>query len=160
MTMTTGNYTPIDDLVKKSTKEEYLVNAGPTKEAASVSTRKRRESSTRKASREGQKELEIHEVAEHEPAKEVKGFVKHRKEAIDVPPDLKSMGVSASAPTQFTTHTSIKLPISDDKVLQGLHAPITSSLRWLAELCLYILKKAHLTLKNVRGRVRRVVKTQ
>ena len=47
-------------------------------------------------------------------------------------------------------------PLSDEKIVTGLHAPVTSSLRWLATLAEYLLKMMHVQLKVVSGRVIRV----
>ncbi|OGK19906.1 hypothetical protein A3C23_04360 [Candidatus Roizmanbacteria bacterium RIFCSPHIGHO2_02_FULL_37_13b] len=98
-----------------------------------------------------------HEVVEHQPEKELKPFIKTRSETIDLPPDLKQIGVTSVASSKFPNYKQVKLPISDEKVYRGLHSPITSSLRWLAELCFFILKQAHLKIKNIHGKVVRVI---
>lgn len=105
------------------------------------------------------KDIEIHEVIEHEPSSEagVSQHVKPRAETVDVPKEAKEVGVISSGTPSFTTTKPVSLPISDDKVLWGLHAPITSSLRWLAQFCLYLLKSAHMTLKEVHGHAKRIV---
>lgn len=102
---------------------------------------------------------EIEEVTEHKPEQEVEKFVNPRSETIELPPDLKKLGAQSTGTTQFSTYQNIKLPISDDKIIAGLHAPINSSLRWLATLAKYILACAHLGLKIVHGKVIRVVKS-
>ncbi|MBI4067014.1 hypothetical protein HY407_01420 [Candidatus Gottesmanbacteria bacterium] len=89
---------------------------------------------------------------------EKSGVVRH-PERVEIPPDLAKMGVShagstvpaASVPTQ-----TIVLPVSDDQVFMGLHQPIISALRWLAEWSLKHLKAAHYTLKKVHGKIMRV----
>ena len=79
--------------------------------------------------------------------------VKTFSDSIELPPDVKKMGVVAQGPTQpMTTTATIKLPLSDDQVLVGLHANIMSSLRWMAQWCIRQLKKAHLHLKEVGGK--------
>ena len=105
-----------------------------------------------------EKRTVIHEVVEHEPDKEVQPFLDHRKETVTVTDDLKKMGVNVSIqePVFKSEVPVIELPISDEKIENGLHAKITSSLRWLAEFCLYRLRQAHLTLKKIHGRVFRV----
>ncbi len=102
------------------------------------------------------KEIIIEEKVELEPAKEVKSYLKVRKETIKLPPDLKKIGVQAVSTPQFSQSQSIKLPLSDEKIIAGLHAPVTSSLRWLATLALYLLQMAHLQLKVVHGKIVRV----
>lgn len=104
------------------------------------------------------KEPEIKEVVEHELEKEVAPFIKKRAETIKLPPDLKKLGLQTSSTSQFSSLPTVNLPISDDKVISGLHAPITSSLRWLATLAIYILRQAHLGLKVIHGHVVRVFK--
>lgn len=98
----------------------------------------------------------IHEIVEHKAPLEVKDYVEVRKDTIEVPPDLKKIGVVSTGTTQFPAYQSIVLPMSDEKVEAGLHAPITSSIRWFAELCLFILKQAHLTLKKIHGKIIRI----
>ncbi|MBI2611367.1 hypothetical protein HYW54_01310 [Candidatus Gottesmanbacteria bacterium] len=97
---------------------------------------------------------------ELQPSKEVKGVgVYAHEEAVKVPPDLQRMGVSPSGPSTPVTTTgqaAIVLPISDQQVVSGLHAQVYSALRWLAEWCIRKLKKAHLTLKVIHGKIMRV----
>lgn len=102
---------------------------------------------------------QLQEVTEHEPQhEEVKQHVQVRAETIELPPDLKKMGLQPVNQTQFPTYQNVKLPISDDKVISGQKAPVTSSLRWLSTLALYMLKMAHIQLKTIHGKVVRVVK--
>lgn len=100
--------------------------------------------------------VEIHEVVEHQPEPEVQPYVEPRPEKVQVPQDLQDVGVESTGSTQFPSYNSIKLPISDDRVLQGLHRPISSSLRWLAEFCLHLLKKAHIRLRMAHGKAVRM----
>lgn len=133
------NYTPIDDLVKKHHQKTEPVSK--PKEAEPVPYAK---------------EIELKEVVEHKAEEEVRPYVQPRAETIVLPPDLKKMGLQATTTTQFPTYQNIKLPISDDKVVVALHAPITSSIRWLATLAVYILKQAHLSLRVIHGKVVRI----
>lgn len=132
------NYTPIDNLLKN-----------PADAVSSVSTHKEAEPQ----STDAKNHIEIHEVVEHHPETEVVPYVSHRKEVIEVPPDLQKMGVAASGTPTFSRLQTVKIPLGDDKVLKGLHAPITSSFRWLAELCVYLLKNAHITIKQIHGKI-------
>lgn len=135
------NFTPIDDLIKKyksqpvsRPKEVEPIVAQP--EAG-----------------------EIKEVVEHEiKDEEVKPFVSPRTETIKLPPDLKKLGLQPVTTTKFPSYQNIKLPISDEKIIIGLHKPVTDSLRWLATLAVYLLKMAHLQLKVVHGKVVRVIR--
>lgn len=134
-----NNYTVIDDLIKKQPKQQVSkpIEVEPIPQAKETE--------------------EIREVIEHQPEKEVRPYVSSRHETIELPPDLKSLGVQSTTTTNFPAYQNVKLPISDDKVLVGLNAPISSSFRWLATLALYILRMAHLSLKKVHGHVVRVL---
>lgn len=102
--------------------------------------------------------FEIKELVEDKPEEEVKPFVSPRSETIELPPDLKNLGLQSVTTAKFSAYKNIKLPISDEKIIVGQKAPITSSLRWLSTLALYILGQAHLGLKVVRGHVIRVLR--
>lgn len=88
---------------------------------------------------------------------EVKEYVEERQENVQVPSDLQQSGVEPVQSTQFPAYQAVKLPITDEQVMAGLHQPKNSSFRWLAELAMYLLKKAHITLKTVHGHVVRVM---
>ena len=105
----------------------------------------------------GSKEV-IREVGkEIEPPKEVEETgVKLKKEEIKLPPPIEKLGVKPSAPAVPPPSSTVTLPLTDDQVMQGLASPIVSSLRWLAEFCLRQLKKAHISLKKVHGKIVRV----
>jgi hypothetical protein len=68
------------------------------------------------------------------------------------------MGLQPVPTSHFSYYQTVNLPLADDKILPALHQPITSSLRWLATLAFYILKKAHLTLRVVGGKTIRIFK--
>jgi len=79
------------------------------------------------------------------------------RESIEMPPDMQKMqsqipagGAQAQPASQSVT---ISLPIDDQKVVAGARENPAKSLRWLAEWCLLQLKKAHLTLKTVAGKI-------
>jgi len=104
------------------------------------------------------KEIEYQETVELEPSPEVTSYIQKGAETIKLPPDLKKMGIQTSSTSQTTGYQNIKIPISDDKVVVGMKAPITSSLRWLATFALYLLHQAHLSLKVVHGHAVRIFK--
>lgn len=80
--------------------------------------------------------------------------VQKKSETIDLPPDIRQMGVEAVGPTQpHGGGTTVKLPLDDTQIVQGLHAQILNSLRWLAEWCIRQLKKAHFHLRVISGQV-------
>lgn len=132
----TKNFTPIDYLLEKNK------NFSLPKESEPIAAEK----------------FEIKEVVEHEPDEEIEKFISPRAETIKLPPDLKRLGLQAVSTSKFPGYKNIKLPLSDEKIIVGQKAPITSSLRWLATLALYILSQAHLGLKVIHGRVIRVLK--
>ncbi|MBI2029482.1 hypothetical protein HYT02_03640 [Candidatus Gottesmanbacteria bacterium] len=83
--------------------------------------------------------------------------VKARQEEIRVDVELQNMGVNATGTsTPMPVNPTIVLPIPDSEVEKGLHQKIFLSIRWLAEWCMFQLKRAHLTLKVIHGRVRRI----
>lgn len=130
--MAANNHTPIHDMVQKH-------QASSSKEAEPL----------------GSAEVpSFQEVVEHhEVAPDVAPYVKVTKETIKLPTDLKDAGVESVSHPKFTTHQSVHIPLTDEKIEEGLHKPVTSSFRWLAELCLYMLRKAHIALKVVHGKV-------
>lgn len=137
--MADKNYTPIDKLVKKY-KDTDRVSL--PKEAEPISAEK----------------FEIKEVVEHKPEEEIGPYISPRAETIELPQDLRKLGLQPVQSTKFPGYKNIKLPLSDEKIIVGQKAPITSSLRWLATLALYILGQAHLGLKVIHGHVIRVLK--
>jgi hypothetical protein len=137
-----NNFTAITDLIKK-----YKINQS----VGSVSHSKEAEP--------GADFSQIKEVVEHEPEVDVEKFVTPRAESIELPPDLQKLGLQQASTTQFPSLQNVKLPMSDEKVVVGLHAPVTSSVRWLATFAIYLLARAHLGLKIVGGKVVRVMKT-
>ena len=135
------NFTAIDDLVKKNKIGDEAISL--SKEAEPI----------------GAEKFEIKEMVEHKAEEEVRPYISPRQDTIELPPDLKKMGLQPTSTTQFSSYQNIKLPISDEKVLVGLHAPVTSSIRWLATLAVYLLARVHLGLKVVHGKVIRVLRS-
>lgn len=141
--MVTKNFTPVDDELKKKQNGQYVS--------------KPKESEPTLGAPE---DYDVKEVVEHEVTdEEIKSHVTIHPETIELPPDLKKLGVQSTQTTSFPTFQNVKTPLADDKVLTGLHAPITSSLRWLATFAWYLLQKAHVTLRLVHGKVMRVFKS-
>lgn len=96
---------------------------------------------------------EVSQELKLSPELEQAGVV-NRSDTIELPPDIRKMGVTASGPSQpVGIATSVTLPLSDDQIVVGLHAQIVSSIRWLAEWCVKRLKKAHVHLKQLGGKV-------
>lgn len=82
-------------------------------------------------------------------------------DTITLPPDLKSIGIETNNENELfqATLNKIKLPISDEKIMEDLQAPPSESKRWFATILLYILERAHMTLKKIGKKVVRVFKT-
>lgn len=80
-----------------------------------------------------------------------------QKEEIELPPPLPEMGVSQVGAGVPVSTPTVSLPLTDDKIAGGLSASIWASIRWLATWCLRQLKKAHMKLKKVHGRIIRVI---
>lgn len=81
------------------------------------------------------------------------------KDTIELPPDIKKLGVTpmgSSVPVTTITLPQVVLPISDQTVVAGLHGQLLSSLRWLAVWCVRRLKRAHIVLKQIHGKIIRV----
>lgn len=101
----------------------------------------------------------IREVVEAEPPTEIAPFVQARAETIKLPDDVKKMGVVATNSTPiFKDEQALKLPISDEKIIEGLKQPVSSSFRWFAELMRYLLRQAHLKLMVLKGKEGKVIR--
>jgi len=137
--MPVKNYTTIDNLLNQPKTVSYHPEAEP------IITR--------------QQEINIQEAVEYEPKEESKPTVTFHQETIELTQDLKSAGLQNVDSSKFPSYQSIKLPISDEKIIIGSKAPIYTSFRWFSELAKYILAIHHLILKVVKGKVFRVIKT-
>lgn len=142
--MTSLNYTPIKDLIEKL-------------KSSSVGLPKESEPFAPSETLTPQEYSEIQEVVEHVPDEEVQTHVEVRKDNIELSADLTEAGLQQVSSTQFPSYQNIKLPISDDKIVSGMKAPIHTSLRWLALFATYLLWQAHVKLKVVHGKVVRVL---
>ena len=137
------NYTPIDYLIKpnpisSSQGSERIEHPLPTKPLESAP---------------------LHEVVEHVVEHNIPEYIQEHKDVVELSPDVQSLGVESTGAPKFTTTQPIILPLSDDSIALGLKAPYSSSLRWLSEFCVYLLKRAHMHLKQIHGRIMRVEDT-
>jgi hypothetical protein len=72
---------------------------------------------------------------------------------INLPVNLTQAGVQpAGQNITIGDGSSVKLPLSDDQIIAGLHEKPTSSWRWLAEWCIRKLKKLHIVIKYIQGK--------
>lgn len=141
------NYTPIDHLIKNSSPAPGFHPKGPESEPGSTL--------------HPPEHVQVHEHVEHKVEDpHVQPYVEEKLQNANVPQDLQKSGVKPVEKTgKFARLQNVKIPISDEKVLAGQQAPISSSIRWLSELATYMLKKAHIKLKRIGGKVVRVVST-
>lgn len=140
------NFTPIDGLVKKHNEMKYA--AGSMAKEADIPSRTAELGTSA-------------ENAEHEEiAENVSNYVTPRADTIKLPPDLKKLGLATNDDSQFKAALNrIKLPISDERIMEDLKAPPSESKRWFATILIYLLERAHLTLKRVGTKVVRIFKT-
>jgi hypothetical protein len=125
-------------MAKNYTSVDHLIAPRVSKEAEPVSVSG--EQST------------IHEVVEYEASRDVERFVETRPETIRLTDDQKNLGAQNLPPTKFSTEKPM-VPLTDQKIEEGLKLTEESSFRWLAERCLYLLKKAHVVFKVVKGKL-------
>lgn len=93
----------------------------------------------------------IQEVPEFEVPKEVAGHVSKIQEHIEIPPDLKNIGVTtphSHGKVSDALQKDLNLPLTDDQIGQGRKADIKSSFRWLAEWCFKQLLRAGFDLRK------------
>lgn len=87
---------------------------------------------------------------------EIKEVVEIRQEEIELPPPLPKMGVTQTGADLPIDLPMVKTPLVDEKILSGRKASITDNLRWFAEWCFKQLRKVHIKLKKINGRIVRV----
>ena len=141
------NFTPINDLIQEYNAMKYGAGAA-TKETLPIPA-------VESTPIDEQKEENIE-------SRDVNSYIKPKKdESISLPPDLKKLGVQTpDTDDQFKAALyKIKLPVSDEKIMDDLKASPSESKRWFATLLVYILAQAHLTLKRIGTKVVRVFKT-
>lgn len=100
--------------------------------------------------------IEMHEAVEHEPDAEVSEYIEEQNGPIQISDDLKELGVQPTHVVQYPTQNTIEIPLEDDEIVAGLKKPLDSGFRWLAEVCLYLLRKAHIRLKIAHGKAERI----
>lgn len=109
------------------------------------------------APRERADHVEMHEVVEHQPSGEVSDYVEDAHTPIYVPQDVQALGVQAvQHPVQYPAYDTVKVPLADQNILVGKKMPLSSAYRWLAEWCLYLLKKGHIRLRSAHGKAERI----
>lgn len=134
-----------DDSKNQSSVPSQLISASHSKEGEAISLKSE---SIENLDREIELSSEVKEVG-----------VEKLQGTIELPPDVKKLGVthSGSQTPVATSAVTISLPLSDDQIISGSQAPITSALKWLSVWCLKRLKSLHLALKNIHGKIVRVI---
>lgn len=90
--------------------------------------------------------------------KEVGEFVEEIQDEPEIHPDLKKAGLQAIETSTLDWKYRVHLPISDEKVMDGLEQPPSSGFRWIAEIAIFMLKRGHLALKRIHGKVVRIIR--
>jgi hypothetical protein len=77
---------------------------------------------------------------------------------VEIPKTVQQLGVKPVGHTApVTLAPTVVLPLTDEKIAEGLHQSITSSWRWLAQWCVRRLKELHLA---IRANGKQVVREQ
>lgn len=139
------NYTPISELVKKYNEMKY--GAGSVSKEFDIST-----PSLETDEREDSPEQKI-------ASEEVDQYITPQAQTIKLPPDLKKIGIETEKDNQFEeVLNKIKFPISDERIMEDLKASPSESRRWFATILLYILERAHVTIKKIGSKAVRIFK--
>jgi len=140
-------------LVESFTDINHLVEEA--RDAFDIHSWGRPESEPHPAPREQSTYIEMHEASEHEPDDDVADYIEPRHAPVKVPEDLQKLGVQTTHAVQYPNYREVHVPLSDEKIMQGLKAPFDAGFHWLAELYVYILQKAGIKLEVKHGKVLR-----
>lgn len=161
------NYTPLDEdtlrtlgeaaesLGAVAEQEKKMITVSVSPESPPITIEAKATEDTKPV--ESQPADEQKEAGET-PAAPPTNYIEEKPEDIELPEELKNLGLKAMKQVDFPDFKNVKLPISDEKVMVGSKAPMNTSMRWLAEFAKFLLWRAHITLKTVHGRVIRVIK--
>ena len=153
--MPNQNYTSIQHLLEDGKKPQSAHISGLPEHEPILTSPKPAETST---SPDEQAEVDV--TVEKDPDiedTEVGEYLKTQNTDPEIHPELKKAGLQTIHRDSLDKKHKIELPIPDEEVLEGLHKPINTSWRWLAEIALFMLKQAHLGLKMIHGHVVRVM---
>lgn len=91
------------------------------------------------------------------PKEVVSAGVRMQPTTVPIPPAVAQMGVSPSGPSApVQTAPAVVLPLSDDRIAQGLRQSVADSWRWLSEWCVKRLKQLHIGIRAAGGKFIRV----
>lgn len=101
---------------------------------------------------------EIQEAAKNEQPQQpnVHDYVQIHSQVPTIPADVAAAGVQVAPAVLSAQEPLLELPLADDKIAPALKKPVSSGIRWIAEICVYMLWKAHMKLKTIHGKVMRV----
>jgi hypothetical protein len=103
----------------------------------------------------------LHDATGHEtelPKEVVSAGVQVHPTSISIPSTVAQLGVKPlgqNVPVQ--TVPTVSLPLTDEQIAKGLHENVTHSIRWLAEWCVWKLKRLHIAVRQVHGKLVRSV---
>ena len=143
------NHTPIDHLIDEHKKKADLTSVTITKEGEPIKINTEIKS---------EKPIEDVESSEKKESGELDKYISNEEEDFSLDPELKKAGLQIVDTQSLDPRHHIKLPIPDEKIIEGLDKPVNSSWRWIAEIGKFILRNAHISLKKIHGRVVRVMK--
>ncbi len=144
-----SNHTKIDHLIDENKNQKKPETISYSVESEPISVRS-----------EVKPEATI-DVVETEPNiedKELEKFIKIEKHKIELDPALKKAGLQVIDSSSLDPRHNVKLPITDENIVVGLNKPVSSSWRWLAEIAVFMLRRAHISLKKIHGHIVRVIK--
>lgn len=152
-------HTPIDHLLATSTDDIPVVPpaVAPTstvsygKETAPVSLIPE----AAPAEEAGQEDESQGEVGKESSEKKKNPKIRMPSEPPSIDPDAAKAGLKvAPAAQQFPSLYDVKVPLlTDEEIVKDLKTSPLTGTRWLAELGRYILRQAHISLKNIGGKI-------
>ena|SRR3989338_3135806 len=98
----------------------------------------------------------LEEIVEHTMSPDVAPHIEERQDTIAQSSVLNVVGAVSTGNSSFKTTKPIIFPIPDETIMRGSKESLDASIRWLAERCLFYLKKAHYHLKIIHGKIIRV----
>lgn len=152
-------HTPIDHLLPTATDDVAVVppTVAPTstvsygKESAPVSLTPE----AAPAEEAGQEDESQGEVGKESSEKKKNPKIRMPGEPPSIDPDAAKAGlIVAPSASSFPSVYDVKVPLlTDEEIVKDLKTSPLTGTRWLAELGRYILRQAHISLKNIGGKI-------
>lgn len=83
--------------------------------------------------------------------------VELKSEEIELSQEIQKIGMEVVGSDQSLVQPTTNVPLQDNAIVGNQNSSVWLSLTWLAQWCLRQLKKAHVKLKKVHGKVVRIV---